>query len=120
MLNNKGFAVSGVLYILLVVFLLFLSVCLMSLSSSSILMSKGVEDLVNGEELRADMVQKDGNGNCLLRIKYKGKTFYYNNDNNDITVGGNTIQVTKNENANNYTVALVGESTTVDIPGVCN
>ena len=52
MLNNKGFAVSSVLYTLLIAFLLFLGAALAQLSSSSSLIGKANDDIVNGTRFK--------------------------------------------------------------------
>ena len=57
MLNNKGFAVSTVLYTLLIAFLMFLGAALAMFSSSSSLIGKSTDDLVNGNKLRVDQVK---------------------------------------------------------------
>ena len=46
MLNSKGFAISSILYTLLIAFLLFLGVALAQLSSSSSLIGKANDDLI--------------------------------------------------------------------------
>ena len=56
MLNNKGFAVSSVLYTLLIAFLLFLGAALAQFSASSSLIGKANDDLINGVTLSLDEV----------------------------------------------------------------
>ena len=55
-LNNKGFAVSAVLYTLLVAFILFLAVVLSMLSSSSDLVRRANTDLINGDKFKAEQL----------------------------------------------------------------
>lgn len=112
MLNNKGFAVSSVLYTLLIAFLLFLGAALAQFSASSSLIGKANDDLVNGTSFEAMQVKPSGaceNGNkwyqyrdgktdvkisnTIVRIKskygtmywpkdFKGSNFGFNNDGN--------------------------------------
>ena len=56
MLNNKGFAVSAVLYTTLIAFLLFLAVVLSMFSSSSDLVRNANTDLINGNKFEAKQV----------------------------------------------------------------
>ena len=51
MLNNKGFAVSTILYTLLIAFLLFLGATLAMFSSSNSIISNANNDLINGTKL---------------------------------------------------------------------
>ena len=57
MLNNKGFAVSAVLYTTLIAFLLFLAVVLSMFSSSSDLVRNANTDLINGNKFEAKQVR---------------------------------------------------------------
>lgn len=52
-MNNKGFAVSAVLYTLLIAFLLFLAAALAMFSSSNSLISNANSDIVNGNPFSA-------------------------------------------------------------------
>lgn len=116
MLNNKGFAVSSVLYTLLIAFLLFLGAALAQFSASSSLIGKANDDLVNGTSFEALQVKpngacKDGNNgnswykdsdgkisNTIVRIKSKYGTMYWPKDfkgsnfgvNDDETVSATT------------------------------
>ena len=95
MLNNKGFAVSSVLYTLLIAFLLFLGAALAQFSSSSSLIGKANDDLVNGTSFEAMQVRPSGacknnkkwyqdvDGNAsetIVRIKSKYGTIYWPKD----------------------------------------
>lgn len=98
MLNNKGFAVSSVLYTLLIAFLLFLGAALAQFSASSSLIGKANDDLVNGTSFEAMQIKpngacKDGNNgdswykdsdgkisNTIVRIKSKYGTMYWPKD----------------------------------------
>lgn len=57
MLNNKGFAVSAVLYTTLIAFLLFLAIVLSMFSSSSDLVRNANTDLINGNKFEAKQVK---------------------------------------------------------------
>lgn len=70
MLNNKGFAVSTILYTLLIAFLLFLGATLAMFSSSNSIISNANDDLINGIALNPQQVKpvstdSDGNDNCV-------------------------------------------------------
>lgn len=95
MLNNKGFAVSSVLYTLLIAFLLFLGAALAQFSSSTSLIGKANDDIVNGTQFEAVQVKpdgacendnewyQDGNGdtsNTIVRIKSRYGTIYWPKD----------------------------------------
>lgn len=95
MLNNKGFAVSSVLYTLLIAFLLFLGAALAQFSASSSLIGKANDDLVNGSSFEAIQIKpngacKDGNewyqdsdgktSNTIVRIKTRYGTKYWPKD----------------------------------------
>jgi len=101
MLNNKGFAVSSVLYTLLIAFLLFLGAALAQFSASSSLIGKANDDLVNGTSFEALQVKpsgacdsgkwfqdKSGNpSNTIVRIKSKYGTMYWPKDFKDSNFG---------------------------------
>lgn len=78
MFNNKGFAISSILYTLLIAFLLFLGVALAELSSSSSLVGKANDDLINGISLSVDEVQ--ANGNPTIRVKSRYGIRYWTKD----------------------------------------
>lgn len=95
MLNNKGFAVSSVLYTLLIAFLLFLGAALAQFSASSSLIGKANDDLVNGTSFEAMQVKPNGAcdsgklwfqdksenpSNTIIRIKSKYGTMYWPKD----------------------------------------
>ena len=95
MLNNKGFAVSSVLYTLLIAFLLFLGAALAQFSASSSLIGKANDDLVNGTSFEALQVKPNGAcdsgklwfqdksrnpSNTIIRIKSKYGTMYWPKD----------------------------------------
>lgn len=74
-LNDKGFAVSTILYALLISFLLFLLVTLKQVSASTNLMNAANDDLVNGGSLFARQViltSSDGS-NCTNWFNQEGK-----------------------------------------------
>ena len=77
MLNNKGFAVSAVLYTLLIAFLVFLAVALSELSASSKLLSHANDDLTNGESgIKIVKIKKEGIWVKKLQVTLAGKVFY--------------------------------------------
>ena len=86
MLNNKGFAVSSVLYTLLIAFLLFLGAALAQFSSSSSLIGKANDDIVNGTQFEA--VQVKPNGACTKDDDRNVISKWYQDDNGDTS---NTI-----------------------------
>lgn len=77
MLNNKGFAVSTILYTILIAFLLFLGITLSMFSSSNSIISNANNDLVNGTVFRAVQV-KDNNKEGVCGKDYA----WYQMDNN--------------------------------------
>jgi len=87
MLNNKGFAVSAVLYTLLILFLVFLGVSLSMFSASNNLISYGNRDLVDGVRFEAKQVcfgkednTKEIDYNMLVKINSKYGTRYWPRD----------------------------------------
>lgn len=95
MLNNKGFAVSSVLYTLLIAFLLFLGAALAQFSASSSLIGKANEDLING--VKFSVVQIKPNGACINpKEDPKGKYDWYlqyRDDNNGRKVSNTIIKI---------------------------
>lgn len=71
MLNNKGFAVSSVLYTLLIAFLLFLGAALAQFSTSSSLIGKANDDIVNGNRFSAVQVKAPSVGDKVCGIDYQ-------------------------------------------------
>lgn len=87
MLNNKGFAVSSVLYTLLIAFLLFLGAALAQFSASSSLIGKANDDLVNGTSFEAMQVKPSGaceNGN---------KWYQYSDDKTDVKISNTIVRI---------------------------
>ena len=87
MLNNKGFAVSTILYTILIAFLLFLGVTLSMFSSSNSIISNANNDLVNGTVFRAVQVRNNyqDKDKCvpLKNIdKNEDEYYWYQMDNN--------------------------------------
>lgn len=86
MLNNKGFAVSAVLYTTLIAFLLFLAVVLSMFSSSSDLVRNANTDLINGNKFEAKQVTlKNSDGEyrkCVANLAIpkisEGEFHWYN------------------------------------------
>lgn len=98
MLNNKGFAVTTILYTLLIVFLMFLGAALAQFSSSSSIIGKANDDLINGTKLEAKQVKVKNvspwyNTNTIVKINSRYGTMYFPRDfyeyNNDTAVIGN-------------------------------
>lgn len=77
-MNNKGFAVSTVLYTLLIAFLMFLGAALAQFSSSSSLIGKANDDLINGTSLNATLVK--GDNSRLIKVNSRYGTFYWPTD----------------------------------------
>ena len=94
-LNNKGFAVSAVLYTLLIAFLMFLGVTLAQFSSSITLINNANKDLVDGQvklsaqKITATEETKNDEGEVIktevrpdikVQIKSKYGTMYWPKD----------------------------------------
>lgn len=125
MLNNKGFAVSSVLYTLLIAFLLFLGAALAQFSASSSLIGKANDDLVNGTSFEAMQVKPNGacennkkwyqdvDGNTsstIVRIKSKYGTMYWPKDfkgsNFGVNDDGNVSAITSISNNGKVTAEV--------------
>ena len=92
MLNNKGFAVSSVLYTLLIAFLLFLGAALAQFSTSSSLIGKANDDLINGVKLSAVQVKPDGA--CSNdKTKYDWYLQYKDENKNERVVSNTIIKI---------------------------
>ena len=111
MLNNKGFAVSTILYTILIAFLLFLGITLSMFSSSNSIISNANNDLVNGTVFRAVQV-KDNNkegvcgqdyawfemdNNILIKINSRYGVIYWPRDFINYDKLENQIKITKEE-----------------------
>lgn len=123
-LGNKGFAVSSVLYTLLVAFLLFLGAALAEFSTSAKLLSKANEDMTDGLEYDINAVYyEDGSRtspvtiNNLSEFPYKpsdpsksGHTFNeflsYDNGGNANTADSGTLYCTSNNSYENYSFPI--------------
>lgn len=120
MLNNKGFAVSSVLYTLLIAFLLFLGAALAQFSSSSSLIGKANDDIVNGTQFEAVQVKpngacEDGNewyqdssggsSNTIVRIKTRYGTKYWPKDFDGDISDENGIYVNKGTSSGKISVS---------------
>lgn len=118
MLNNKGFAVSAVLYTTLIAFLLFLAVVLSMFSSSSDLVRNANTDLINGNKFEAKQVTltsgfSGGKKKCvstlnpspisdefywyespvIVKINSRYGTYYWPKDFSDDNANGGTLTV---------------------------
>lgn len=84
MLDNKGFAVTSVLYTLLIAFLLFLGVSLSMLSTSNSLISNMNKDLTDNLYVNAylNIDNKNDLSNSLqiVKIRYNKGTIYWPQD----------------------------------------
>ena len=113
-LNNKGFAVTTILYTLLIAFLMFLGAALAMFSTSSSLISNANEDLINGTELNVQQVKlADTSGldygtwfgtTVLVKINSRYGTMYwprdfYNYDTSSGNIGDPKSTLQKVENA---------------------
>lgn len=101
MLNNKGFAISSILYLLLIAFLMFLMVTLAQFLNSTSIIGKANDDLINGTKFEAIQIKdskkecvstkknkngnqiywyESGDGELLVRIKSRYGTMYWPKD----------------------------------------
>ena len=84
MLDNKGFAVTSVLYTLLIAFLLFLGVSLSMLSTSNSLISNMNRDLTDNLYVNAylniDNENDLSNSLQIVKIRYNKGTIYWPQD----------------------------------------
>lgn len=84
MLNNKGFAVSSVLYTLLIAFLIFLGVSLSMFSTSNSLISNINKDLTDNLDVNAylNISNKSelSSSSKIVRIRYNKGTIYWPQD----------------------------------------
>lgn len=116
MINNKGFAVSTVLYTLLIAFLMFLGVALAQFETSSGIIGKANDDLVNGTKFEVSQIKtsnecNDGiwynNSNTLVRIKSKYGTMYWPKDFYDYdTTSGMLGEATNLVSKDGYTYSV--------------
>ncbi len=72
-LNNKGFAISAILYALLISFLLFLLVALNMFSASTNILNASNDDIVNGKSLYANQVIPVTGETCEYWFKYNSE-----------------------------------------------
>lgn len=125
MLDNKGFAVSSVLYTLLIAFLLFLGAALAQFSSSSSLIGKANDDIINGNDfnvtqVRASAVDKtcgrdfywyqDSSGNTsniIVKVKSRYGTKYWPKDfrNAKVEVNDKKVTIIPGESSGNISVS---------------
>lgn len=87
MLNNKGFAVTTVLYTLLIAFLMFLGVTLATFSSSTRIVGNANNDLINGTDLQAALIKVNGvnkytwpSSQLIVKINSRYGTMYWPRD----------------------------------------
>lgn len=102
-MNNKGFAVSSILYTILICFLMFLGAAMAMFSSSNGLVVAANDDIINGTKLSAKKITSGEvcNGNdwntyndLLVKINSRYGVYYwprdfYNSDNFIITSSKN-------------------------------
>ncbi len=79
MLNNKGFAVSTILYTILIAFLLFLGVTLAMFSTSINIIGNANNDLINNTAFKVVQV-KDANPGCGSSYQWYQKVDKTNSD----------------------------------------
>lgn len=130
MLNSKGFAISSILYTLLIAFLLFLGVVLAQLSSSSSLIGKANDDLINGIFLSIDEVKVNGKPTIRVKsrygIRYWTKDFECDEDNitGKITCKSGNLVATCTEKDDNSTFTvtdnLLNNSESINLNGKCS
>lgn len=118
-LGNKGFAVSSVLYTLLVAFLLFLGAALAEFSTSAKLLSKANEDMTDGLEYDIKAVYYENGSrtppvtiNNLSEFPYEpsapsknGSTFNEFKSYNDVAKNG-TLYCTSNYSSADYSFPI--------------
>lgn len=136
MLDNKGFAVSSVLYTLLISFLMFLGATLAIFSSSSTLIGKANDDLINGTQFKVTQVKPVLEGTCgsdyqwyesniVVQVKSRYGTKYWPKDfagnnisvnNTDLTSGlsSGKISVSYNSSPDDVEYENFGELTFTD------
>lgn len=125
-MNNKGFAVSSVLYTLLIAFLMFLGVLLAMFAASNDLVSNANIDLIDDIKLGAiqsgdGCVLKSGNDivlkiNSQYGIKSWPRDFTLNQTNNKYESGSVVIEcVSENSICNRLTNIFNGTNTSDDI-----
>lgn len=117
MINNKGFAVSAILYTLLIAFLLFLGAALAQFDTSTGIIGKANDDLINGTKFSAKQVKSfesscnkygsstgpywfnSGNGKLLVKINSRYGTMYWPKDFGlEINSNGNITGTDKENN----------------------
>ena len=138
MLNNKGFAVSSVLYTLLIAFLLFLGAALAQIASSSSLIGRANDDMVNGTQFKAIQLRPNGaciegrttwyqdyNGNtsnAIVKIESRYGTIYWPKDFGGVISDENGIDV--NEGTSSGKISVSYDSSTINpgenYPGYAN
>lgn len=126
MLNSKGFAISSILYTLLIAFLLFLGVALAQLSSSSSLIGKANDDLINGIFLSIDEVKV--NDKPTIRVKSRYGIRYWTKDfecvdGNKTCKSGNLVATcTEKDDNSTFTVTdnLLNNSEKINLNGKCS
>ena len=76
-MNNKGFAVSTILYTILICFILFLGAAMAMFSSSNYLTVSANDDLINGTAFSATSIaMSDASGNQLSDVYIKVNSRY--------------------------------------------
>ena len=90
MLNNKGFAVSSVLYTLLIAFLMFLGALLAQFSSSINIIGKANNDIINETNFIAEQVRfaEDETHKCGEHYKW-----YQTYENNKLKNSGTIVRI---------------------------
>ena len=79
-LNNKGFAISAILYSLLLIFILFTLVVLSNFNNSITSVNAANEDLVNGTKLMVEQLDDTSDSNKVIRCITNYGIMYYPRD----------------------------------------
>ena len=79
-MNNRGFAVSTILYTILICFMLFLGAAMAMFSASNSLSSSANDELINGTELSATSVTSEEDTNIKIKISSKYGIVYWPRD----------------------------------------
>ena len=120
MLNNKGFAVSAVLYTLLIAFLIFLAVTLNELASSTNLINHANDELTNGgssvktvEVNRVKKLQVNLNGKiiyCDPKLDCSTNSFFNFDSSSEYYIFSIDEEVTDNESCNKPNCVFINKS----------
>lgn len=126
-MNDKGFAISSVLYLLLVTFLMFLMLSMAQFSGATSVIAHANDDLTDGEVLSLNQVCINGNSKNVQIKNTTGKILYYPNDFSGCAVDSDCSNITNGKVTVNYTsfdkkliVTIDGESRDITINDTAN